>query len=77
MQWRACVLLPYESATVADHLGLPYRDRQGTKAFEAPASLSFDFSPMRKAIDEMAERQRRMFENIDRMIKQGLPGQPA
>jgi hypothetical protein len=28
---------------------------------------------MRKAIDEMAERQRRMVENIDRMIKQGMP----
>lgn len=42
-------------------------------AFEAPASLTFDFSPMRKAIDEMAERQRRLFENVDRVIKQGLP----
>lgn len=46
---------------------------KATSGFRPQIGVSFDLSPMHKAIDEMAARERRMFDEIDRRIKEAMP----
>ncbi|MGE2818150.1 hypothetical protein ACQI5H_23860 [Mycobacterium heidelbergense] len=46
---------------------------KATSGFRPPIGVAFDLSRIHKAIDEMAARQRRMFDEIDRRIKEAMP----
>jgi hypothetical protein len=72
-QWR-----PRSLACMNQPLWQPNADlnsaiARATTGFRPQIGVSFDLSPMHKAIDEMAARQRLMFDEIDRRIKEAMP----